>query len=66
MPDYLLKDIGISRSSITYVVGRGRDEMEIFDSRGESDAADGDVSRGAKAISKPVVERKGPAQVKLN
>jgi hypothetical protein len=66
MPDYLLKDIGISRSSITYVVGRGRDEIDIFDGRGDSDPAYVPVAHGAKAIRKPGVERERPAHVKPN
>jgi uncharacterized protein YjiS (DUF1127 family) len=31
MPDYLLKDMGITRSSISYVVAHGRNEVTLVD-----------------------------------
>ena len=39
MPDYLLKDMGIARSSISYIVAHGRNESLTFDDGVDAAAA---------------------------
>jgi len=47
MPESLLQDIGIHRSSIPYVVGHGRNEILILNDRADDAAADPQAAMGA-------------------
>jgi uncharacterized protein YjiS (DUF1127 family) len=53
MPDYLLKDIGISRSSISYVVGYGRNEITIVTDRAGEVASEEPSAASPKRTLRP-------------
>jgi uncharacterized protein YjiS (DUF1127 family) len=47
MPDYILRDIGIQRSSITYVIGHGRNDILLASAQAGDAATDHAAGVGA-------------------